>query len=821
VLRDLLYAFRSLRSSLTFASATVITLALGIAGAAAIFSVANAVLLRPLPYKNPERLVYACADMLKRSVYDFLWSNTDYLDLRNHAGSALEDVAAVRTGRTNLPHDDGTPEQIAYADVTPNFFRVLGARIALGRDFIESDGMLEPRTADGSPPPPNQRLPTYAIVSHEFFQRRLGGDPAIIGQPIVKNGPIVVGVLEPGFELLFPPDKSMERLPDMWTAARLSYSEPRTTVRLRLIGRLKDGVTLRRAQAQADAVAERCRAAEPIWRAAGFQIRLEPMQRYLVSQVRPAILALMGAVIFLLLIACCNVANLFLVRASLRRRDLAVRSAMGASWWELSRQMLAEALLVATIGSAAGFGLAWAGIRELVAIAPANLPRLDAIRIDPAVFAFSFGAGLAAAVIFGLAPSVHAARPNLMQVLRASGRASGLGARALPRNAVVVAEVALCFVLLVGSGLMFRSFLALERINPGFDSHGVLTFRMPGGNSGRTPDERAAVVGQIRDTLSAIPGVESVTAANLLPLDDSFFPFRWGLEAALADPSKFQAADTQTVLPGYFATMRTPLVAGRAFDESDNNTQTRHVIIDEALAAKAFPAGRAVGQRILMRFRTPQPEWFEIIGVAAHQHLTSLAEPGREQAYLPDGYWGHGMVSAWVLRTQGDASKYTTQVRAEMSKFNRRMLLTNIQTMDSIVERAQSGTRFSLVLIALFAVIAAALAGVGLYGVLSTVVRQRTAEIGVRMALGAAPSGIFVLLVGYGLRLSTAGVLTGLVAAVMLTRVMTSMLVSVKPTDPATFVAMAILFFVVAALATWIPARRAATLDPSAALRED
>jgi predicted permease len=821
MLRDLTYAARSLRSSPAFTSTTVITLALGIAASTAIFSVANAVLLRPLLYKDPERLVYACADMLKRNVYDFLWSNADYFDLRNNASSALEDVAAVRTGRTNLPHDDGTPEQIAYATVTPNIFHMLGARIALGRDFVESDGLPEPRTADGFPPSPTQRLPTYAIVSYEFFQRRLGGNQAVLGKPIMKNGPILVGVLAPGFELLFPPDKNVERTPDMWTVARLSYGEPRTTVRLRLIGRLREGVTLRRAQAEADAVAEQCRAAEPVWRTAGFQIRLEPMQRYLVSQVRPAILALMGAVIFLLLIACSNVANLFLVRASLRSRDLGVRSAVGASWWDLARQVFAEALLVATVGSAAGFGLAGAGIRQLVAIAPANLPRLDAIRIDAAVFAFSFGAGLATAVIFGLMPSIHAARPDVMQLLRASQRGSGLSGRELPRNAVVVAEVALCFVLLVASGLMFRSFLALQRINPGFDSHRVLTFRTPGGNPGRTAEERAATVRQMRDTLAAIPGVQSVTAANLLPLDDSFFPYRWGLEDALVDPSKFQAADTQTVLPGYFTTMRTPLVAGRAFDESDNNPSTRHVIVDEALVAKAFPTGHAVGQRILMRFRTPEPEWFEIIGVAAHQHLTSLVAPGREQAYLPDGYWGHGMVSAWALRTNGDAGKYTTQVRAEMAKFNSRMLVTDMQTMDSIVEREQSGTRFSLMLIAAFAIIATALATVGLYGVLSTVVRQRTPEIGVRMALGAAPTGILGLMVGYGLRLSTAGVLVGLIAAVMLTRVMTSILVGVRPTDPITFVVMAALFFFVAAVATWMPARRAAALDPSAALREE
>ncbi|MCU1238275.1 MAG: hypothetical protein JWP63_6242, partial [Candidatus Solibacter sp.] len=301
----------------------------------------------------------------------------------------------------------------------------------------------------------------------------------------------------------------------------------------------------------------------------------------------------------------------------------------------------------------------------------------------------------------------------------------------------------------------------------------------------------------------------------------SFFSNRWGLEDAVNDTSKFQSADLQVVLPGYFETMRTPLIAGRAFDESDNKPQLRHIIIDQAFAAKAFPNGSAVGQRILSRINTPQNEWYEIVGVVGHQRLTSLAEPGREQMYLADGYMNHRAVQAWAVRTRGNPAKYVAVVRATMARFDRSLLVTDVQDMDWIVERAQTGTRFSLFLIAAFAGIAALLAGVGLYGVLSTVVRQRTAEIGVRMALGAAPGGIFVLMVGYGLRLSVAGIAAGSLVAVLLTRAMTSMLVGIKPTDPVTFGVMAVLFFLIAALATWIPARRAAALDPSAALRAE
>jgi len=818
MLRDFVYAARTLRSSPAFAVAAVLTLALGIGASTAIFSVADAVLLRPLPYKDPGRLVYACNDLKTRNVSDHLWSGPNYIDLRNQARESLEEVAAVNTGRSTFNRDDGTPEEEVWAQVSANFFRTLGARVILGRDFLDSDAQTA--VGDGAAPP--VQLPIYAIASQEFFQRRFGGNPAALGKPVAKNGPILVGVLERDVELLFRPDNNVERKPDLWMAMRLQYSESvRTGLFLRVIARLRPGVTLQRAQSQADAVAEQIRNIDVTYRGANLQFRLEPMQPYLVSSERPAILALMGAVIFLLLIACSNVANLFLVRASLRERDLAVRTAMGASWWRVARQMLAEALLVSAIGSVLGFALAWIGIRQLVAIAPANLPRLDATHVDPAVLIFSMGAGLLAAVLFGLAPALRAARPDVAQVLRASGRTAGLSGGAILRNAVVVSEVALCFVLLVGSGLMFRSFLALQRINPGFDPHGVLTFRTMGGKPARTVDERAAAVRQMQAALAAIPGVVSVTAANVLPLSGLFFPNRWGKEDALNDFGKFQSADMQLVLPGYFETMRTPLLAGRVFDESDNNPQVRRMIIDEALAAKAFPNGGAVGQRILSRIDTPTNVWYQIVGVVAHQRLSSLAEPGREQMYITDGDWNHQAVQGWAVRTRGEPAKYAAVVRSEMAKLDRSMLLIDVETMDSIVERAQTSTRFSLLLIAAFAAIAALLAGVGLYGVLSTVVRQRTAEIGVRMALGAAPAGIFGLMIGYGLRLSAVGVAAGLAAALLLTQAMTTMLIGIKPTDPVTFAAMAALFLLIAGVAAWIPARRAAALDPSSALRQE
>jgi putative ABC transport system permease protein len=824
--RDLINAFRMLRKNPVFAVTTIVTIALGIGASTAIFSVTNSVLLRPLPYKDPERLVLACYDMLRRNVKDFPVSNADFLDLRNGAKDTFSDFGAVNTGRGPVPQADGTPEQVRFARVSTNFFRLMGAPVMLGRDFQDADGApqpapTQPGAAAGGPPPP--RLPVYAILSYGYFQRRFGANPSAIGQALPVSGgpsPIVVGVLAPGFELLFPPEASEEQFPDIWTAARIPYDTAnRNNVQWRVIGRMKSGVTVERAQAEADTIAEQIRQVNPIARTAGAYIRIEPMKQHLVSEVRPAVLALMGAVIFLLLIACANVANLMLVRTSLRERELAVRTALGGNWWHLVRQMLAEALVIAALGTLLGVGLAWFGIHELLVIAPESVPRLNAIHIDLSVLAFSALAGLAAAAIFGLAPAIRFARPDIIRVLRASGRTAGPAVGTL-RNGVVVAEVALCFILLVGSGLMFRSFLAIQRVNVGFDPHNLLTFQLLG-NPGDTPPARQAFVRRLHDRLAAIPGVRSATGSNPMPLGGGFSPVRWGNAEALTDQSKFQAADLQIVAPGYFETMRTPLIEGRTFNEADNTPDRNMLIVDQSLAAKAFPFQSAVGKQILFRVRTPEAQWGEIVGVVGHQRDVSLATPGREQLYLTDGYVFHGAVNWWALRTDGDPASYPGPVREEIRKFAPQLLVTDIRPMDGLVNKAQAGTRFSLLLIGMFACIAALLASVGLYGVLSTLVRQRTAEIGVRMAIGAQPSRVFRLVVGYGLKLSVAGILIGLAAAALATQALRSMLVGVKPTDPATFIAIALLFFVIATLACWLPARRAAALDPVEALRQE
>ncbi len=830
MLNDFFYAFRTLRKSPVFTITVVVTIALAIGASTAIFSVTNGVLLRKLPYKDPERLVLARGDLQKRNVKDFPVSNADYLDLRNGAKNSFEDFAAVSTFRFTLPGLDGTPERIRAAAVSTNFFQMMGGSIVAGRDFQESDGTPNPAAPagqDGNAPAANAPppLPTMVILSNEYFQQRFGGDRSMIGKTLPVAAafgppPIVVGVLAPGFELLFPPKANMEQFPSVWIAARIPYDVAnRNNVQWRVIGRLKPGASMTQAQAEAETVAAKIREENTISMTAGQYFQLVPMKQHLVNEVRPAILALMGAVIFLLLIACANVANLMLVRASSRERELAVRAALGAGWWQLIRQTLAEALVLAALGTAIGVGLAYLGIRQLLAIAPENLPRLNAIAIDTQVLGFSVLAGLLSAMLFGVIPALRTAKPNLMETLRAAGRTGALGAVGL-RNAVVVVEVALAFVLLIGSGLMFRTFINIQRVNLGFNPQGLLTFQLLG-NIGNTPQEAANFKRQLREQLDAIPGVNSVTASFPLPLAGGFSPVRWGGAEAQNDPSKFQAADLQIVLPGYFEAMGTTLLAGRTFTQEDSTPDRNLLIIDQALAAKAFPNESAVGKRILFRVRTPEAQWGEIIGVVAHQRNTSLVEPGREQLYITDGYVNHQAASWWALRTDGDPASIANTVREVVRKAGSETFINEMQPMNTLVVQAQAQTRFSLLLIGVFSTIAVLLAGVGLYGVLATLVRQRTAEIGVRMALGAAPSRIFRLMVGKGLYLSVIGIVIGLLAAFALTRVLVSMLVEVKPTDPVTFASVAVLFLFIAVLASWLPALRAARLDPTTALRNE
>jgi predicted permease len=827
--QNLKIAIRVLIKNPLFALTAVATMALGLGATTAIFSVTNGVLLQPLPYKDPDRVVVAGMDLRQRHVRDLPFSNADFIDLRDGTKTVFEDLAGVFTFRNVTPLEDGTLEQTRVAIVTTNFFRLLGGRTLFGRDFYDEDGVPQPAAPAGArqqPQPPSQQLPLVAILSYEYFQRRYGSNTAMLGHPLTAGGqpsPVIVGVLAPRFRLYFPPESNEESAPDIWIANRLGYDAAnRNGFSIRPVGRLKPGVSVDQAQAAADNVATEARKNFLIDRTAGYYIHLEPMRQHLVSQVRPAILALMGSAIFLLLIACANVANLMLVRASLRERELAVRAALGANRWRLIISLLAEAFLLTAVSTLVGLGLAWIGIQELRILAPSNLPRLDAIRLDSFVLLFTAITCLAATVIFGLLAAWRASKPGVTGLLRGSSRNAGLLGGSTLRNAVVMVEVALSFVLLAGAGLMFRSFLELQRVDPGFDPHRMLSFQVTGNDGGGdSPEKRAVAIRQIQERLRAIPGVESVTASSPFPLAGGFSPIRWGTGEALADAGKFQATDDEIVLPGYFETMRMRLLAGRFFTDADNLPGRNVVVIDDILANKAFHGQPAVGNRILIRLRTPEAEWVEVIGVVAHQHAVSLAEPGREQVYFTDSFAGSGRVDSWAIRTGNDPTNYGSAVRAAIKEVDSHLLVSEMQAVDTLVSHAQASTRFALILISVFAIIAGVLAGVGLYGVLATAVRQRTAEIGVRMALGAAPTQIFNLVVGQGLRFSAIGIAAGLIGAFLLTRLMRAMLVGVQATDPATFAVVAILFLLVASVASWLPARRAAALDPARALREE
>jgi predicted permease len=533
----------------------------------------------------------------------------------------------------------------------------------------------------------------------------------------------------------------------------------------------------------------------------------------------------MGAVTFVLLIACANVANLLLVRAAARERELAVRAALGSSPWRLVRQLLGESLVLSVVAAVLGLGLAYAGIKILVALAPANLPRLDLVRIDPVVLAFATIAAIAAAGIFGTVPAIKASKPELAEALRSGGRTPGLGGGKLLRNAVVTTEVALSFVLLIGAGLMMRSFIELSKVDPGFDPKGLLTFNTFG-RGGRTPDERRAQTADLQARLAALPGVKEVTASFPLPLDGQTINSRWGPPEAATDPTKFQQANLHIVLPGYFKVMGTRVLEGRAFDESDNRPENLNIIVDEVLAQKAFPGQSAVGKKLFIRSRGQQPEWLDIIGVVKQQRHEQLATVDREGVYLPDGFFGHGAVGTWEVRVDCagdpacDPSRMSAAVRRVVTDFDARTAIAQMQPMSNLVSDAMSPTRFALVLISVFAGVAAFLACVGLYGVLTTAVRQRTAEIGMRMTFGATATNIFGLMIGEGMKLSGAGLVIGLVGAVALTRVMSSMLVGVSPTDPMTYGIILLLFIAIAILACLVPARRAASLDPATAIRQ-
>lgn len=828
LLRDLAFGARTLRKNPIFALTAIITLALGIGASTAIFSVVNAVLLRPLPYTNADQLAFITQDLRTRGVVDFPIGPGDVPDIRSNLAS-FEQIAALQTARNvSYTDKDDHPQLITAAGATTNIFKLLGLPVAYGRDFTDDDGAPNPfvplpppgTPPDPAAPPPPPPLPTIGIISYDFWQRAFGGDPSVVGKTIMVGRPVqVVGVASPRAELIFPVSMQVERHPDVWTALRVNFETgSRQNVAYRLLGRLKPNASFAAARAEAARLTADLQARFPNDKTAGVTHRVEPMKPYVVATVRTSILSLMGAVILVLLISCANVANLLLVRASQRERELAVRSALGGSSFVLVRQLLAESLVLAGVAAVLGIGLAKLGIVLLLQLSPANLPRLADVSLDPMVLSFTVLASVLAVFVFGLVPAVRASRPDLAQVLRATGRAPSLGGAARLRNAVIVAEVALSFVLLIGAGLMVRSFVSLVRTDPGFDPNGVLTFGLSNVRL-RSPDEAVAFYNQTQAKLAAIPGVTSVASANTLPFDGNDPSGRWGTQDAMNDPTRFRQGGFVQVPPSYFDVMRLKLLSGRIFTPAENaEPNAKVIVIDDETAKLAFGTESALGKTIFARIRSDTPDAYTVIGVVHHNRHLTLFGDEKELIFFPSGPFGAGR---WLVRTTGDPTALAQAVRSAVASINSQYIVTDLHPLTDNVTKARSATRFALVLIGIFGAIAAVLAAVGLYGVLSSVVRQRTSEIGIRMAFGAESSSIFGLVIGQGLRMSAIGIGIGIVIAILSTRVMSSMLVGVRPTDPITFGAIITLFLAIAAAACWMPARRAASMDPNAALRQE
>lgn len=814
-LRDAGYALRALRRSPSFALAATLTLGLGIGASVAIFSVVNAVLLQPLPYRDGDRLVLIWSDLQNRGVRDFGHPPGDLDDMR-HQTTAFDGLASVLTGHTAVTIAAGEPERMPVAYITPDFFSVIGATVALGSDFVEADGRWLTETEREA------AAPQKVIVSHEFWRRRLGGRIDVIGEAVQveTSRAVIVGVAEPHLELLFPPGVGILRTPDMWIVQRLNFvTSPRTSISQRIVGRLKPGVTRQQAQEQVNLVTADLRRRFPIKDSAGLYHRVESMHDDLVTDVRAPVLVLMGAGIVLLLIACSNVANLLLIRAAGRERELAVRAAIGGSRSRIVRQLLVESVVLSGGGVLLGVLVASAGVAALLALSPSALPRLDTVAVDGVVLTVASLLGVISAMLFGIVPALRASKPDVVEALRAGGRSAGPSGGRWARQMVVIGEVGLSMVLLIGAGLMVRTFTALTHVDLGFNPANAQTFSIVNARLQRE-DERAAVVRRVHSELAAIPGVTAVTAVTPLPLDGNASAGRWGPMSALTNPAEFQQATYYTVLPGYFEVVRATLLEGRVFVDADNSPDRRVVIIDDVLAAKAFGSQPAIGQPLLVRPSAGEPVPYEVIGVVKHQRHAALAGEPREALFLSDGQMGHAAVSSWIVRTDGATTATDAAVRAAVRRANPQLMLADLQPWTRYLDGATAPTRFALFLIAVFAGIALVLAAVGLYGVLATSVRQRTAEIGVRMAFGATAGSILRLVLSLGVRLTMLGMALGVAIAAATTWLMQSMLVGVTPTDPATFGAIALVFLVVAAVACALPAQRAARMSPLAALRE-
>ncbi len=813
---DLHYALRSLRQRPGFTALTVLTLALGIGATSAIFSVVNGVLLRPLPYDRPEDVVLLHTRLDGVSGREL--SLPEYFDLREQSRS-FSRVAAFSSGSLTLT-GSGTPERLQAGYLTADALPLLGVSPARGRGFAAEEDL------PGRPP--------VVLLSDGLWRRRFGADPEVVGRTLILDDAptTVLGVMPPGFQL---PSHYAGPGMELWTLMQLDPGVDRSERGwhwLTVMGRLRPGVDFEAASRETAALMATMLQRYPNEYDADFTGSVSPAADVLVGDIRPVILVLMGAVALLLLIACANVASLFLARAEARQREIAVRAALGARAGRIVRQLLTESAVLAVTGGLLGLLLAMWGVRALVALAPPTLPRLDAIGMDGWVLAFTAAVTLTTAMLFGLAPALQSARPDLSGALAESGRGGGAGlGRQRFRRGLVVSQLALALVLVAGAGLLIQSFSRLRGVDPGFVPEGLLTARVELSPVRYESKEKIrAFYERLVDRLEALPGVRSAAVVKALPMmqlelgDWSFV--REGLHSLPPKPSEWNLAYWQTMSPEYFETMRIPLLQGRGLEAADRIGSPGVAVVNRTLARQVWPKGDALGQRILMGGGATDSIWRTIVGVVGDVRHRGLDTEPRPEIYLPYAQFPAGTGTPQrtlriVLRSEGDPVHLTGALRVAVAELEPDLPVTEIQTMEEALGAWAAERRLTMMLVGGFAFLALALGAVGVYGVMAHLVMQRTREIGIRIALGALPREILGLVLSQGAWLAGLGIALGLAAAVVATRLLARLLFGVGPTDPPTFLATALALAAVAGVASLLPALRALRPDPVDALRAE
>jgi putative ABC transport system permease protein len=788
-----------------FTLVAVCALALGIGANTTIFSVVNAALIDPVPYPEPSSVVSLYATFASDPGDETIKtvSYPDFLDFRTQSG-AFEDMAAVDGMSLTLTGGD-EPERLRCALVSASLFSVLRVRPSLGRSFDEGDDRA------GATP--------VVILSHGLWQRRFGSDPEILGEAITlsRTSYNVIGVMPSGFTM--PNGLTGGPGFDLWLPVTpTAHKRPRTHHRYEAYARLKPGVTLQEARQELSAIAAGLEATYPDSNK-GKGVKIEHLRELVVRDSRSVLLIMLGAVGFVLLIACANVANLMLARATTRRKEIAVRASLGASRRRIIQQLLIESLLLAFIGGSAGLLIALWGSDVFVSMRPAGIPRLSAAGIDGRVLGFTATISLLTGILFGLAPALHASKPDLVASLKETVASSTAGSDTTRlRSLLVVSEVALAVVLLIGAGLMLKSFLRLQGVDTGMETENLLTFQLSLPQTDYPKEEQArAFYERLIERLGSAPGVESVAAVNILPLGGGFSCDSFARDDRPVPQGQEPCAEYRSISSGYFRSMGIELLSGRAFSERDRVEAPAVAMINEAFAREFFPGEDPLGRRITSD--TGKRVSREIVGVVRDIKHFGLDSEARPELYVPytQDPWPRAMTI--VLRTGADPSSLMAGVRAEVSALDKDLPVLNVRTMEQLVERSVSTSRFRAYLIGLFAALALILSSLGIYGVMSYAAGQRTHEIGIRMALGAGRRDILTLVLGQGVALTMIGIGIGVAASLGLTRVLQSMLFEVSATDPYTFAGVSILLFLVAVLACLLPARRAMNVDPTTALR--